>query len=31
MARYTQHHNSDDSTDLASRHGRCSHTFKYDW
>ncbi|HGT6031773.1 TPA: hypothetical protein ACM39Y_005405, partial [Escherichia coli] len=29
MAHNTKHHNSD--TDLASRHGRCSHTFKYDW
>ncbi|MEF4112522.1 hypothetical protein U9029_24785, partial [Escherichia coli] len=31
MARYTQHHNSDDSTDLASRHGRGSRAFKTDW
>ena len=29
MAHNTKHHNSD--TDLASRHGRRSHTFKYDW
>ncbi|HFL4149099.1 TPA: hypothetical protein ACH9JS_005190 [Escherichia coli] len=29
MAHNTKHHNSD--IDLASRHGRCSHTFKYDW
>ncbi|ENM2145727.1 hypothetical protein AB6W07_004523 [Escherichia coli] len=31
MARHTQHHNSDDSTDLASRHGRGSRAFKTDW
>ncbi|APG36852.1 hypothetical protein K3P85_004334 [Escherichia coli] len=29
MAHNTKHHNSD--TDLASWHGRRSHTFKYDW
>ncbi|EFA4152527.1 hypothetical protein C5904_004223 [Escherichia coli O166:H49] len=31
MAHDTKLHNSDDSAVLASRHGRCSHTFKYDW
>ncbi|MBF5944090.1 hypothetical protein HQJ00_20635, partial [Escherichia coli] len=29
MAHNTQHHNSD--ADPASRHGRRSHAFKYDW
>ncbi|MPU48495.1 hypothetical protein FVB16_06475, partial [Escherichia coli] len=29
MAHNTKHHNSD--ADPASRHGRRSHAFKYDW
>ncbi|EPA3568655.1 hypothetical protein ACQ2FL_004965, partial [Escherichia coli] len=29
MAHNTKHHNSDIAP--ASRQGRCSHTFKYDW
>ncbi|EJA1269785.1 hypothetical protein MRX06_005346 [Escherichia coli] len=29
MAHNTKHHNSDIAP--ASKQGRCSHTFKYDW
>ncbi|EPO2186822.1 hypothetical protein ACT7IU_001708 [Escherichia coli] len=31
MARHAKHYNSDNSTVLACRHGRRSHTFKSDW
>ncbi|MCZ8772650.1 hypothetical protein OM294_24115, partial [Escherichia albertii] len=31
MAHKTKLHNSDNSAVFASRHGRRSHTFKYDW
>ncbi|HFK4214682.1 TPA: hypothetical protein ACGZ8D_004947, partial [Escherichia coli] len=31
MAQNSRPHNSDNSAVFASRHGRRSHAFKYDW